>query len=103
MNVPGNAQQTSHTRKQVAALLDLSIKGIREKVATFIGEAIGGAHVLAVSEKDQVVGFLHRQSLEQHRIQQTEDRRIRADAKRESENCDISLSPIHPQITQIFC
>src|ERR1043165_66193 len=88
MYVPGNAQQASDTRKQIGALLHSSIEWIREKIRTFIREAVGGALVLAVPEKNELIGLLHRQSLEHHRVDETEDRRIRADSKRERKHCD---------------
>src|ERR1700741_4244462 len=82
VHVPGNTQNTPHTRKQIGALLDLAIKRIREEVPAFIRKAVGSALVLAVTEKDQLIGFFHRQGLEQHRIQQTEDGRVRSDSQR---------------------
>src|ERR1041384_129285 len=88
MHIPGNAQQASHTRKQVGALLDSSIKRIRVEIPTLIREAVGGALVLAVTEKDQLIWLLHGQRLEHHRIEETEDRRVRADSQRERKHRD---------------
>jgi hypothetical protein len=64
-------------------LLNPSIKWVRKKVPTFIREAVGGAHVLAVSKEDQLIGLFHWQRFQHHRIEQAENGRVRTDSKRE--------------------
>src|SRR6185437_3506506 len=82
------AGRGEHTRENLVISRELLEFRTGNQVAVAIGESLLEALRVGVGEKDQLLRILDRQIFQQHSIDDRENRRVGADAKRQREHCN---------------
>ena len=97
-----HAERRRYIGENVIPPLHLAIK--RVGVQPAIGKAIADSFIKPIAEQHQLRRFVHRQRFQQHRVHQSEDRRVRTNPKRQRQQghhrdsraaCHPSQSVVH--------